>query len=117
MHAKPLLLCTNTCKVVVYAPAAELGKYTPPISILLLYVLCEGCTLGFTLTVKQCLYIYMTPSLQKKIRSTNKTLCTEASLYAPYSLLLISNKFWMGGGEEGGELVGEERGGRVGVGE
>jgi hypothetical protein len=31
-------------------------------------------------------------------------LCTGASLYAPYSLLLISNKFWMG------------RGGRWGVG-
>jgi hypothetical protein len=43
-------------------------------------------------------------------------LCTEASLYAPYSLLLISNKFWMegGGGWEGGESVGEKQGGRVG---
>jgi hypothetical protein len=41
-------------------------------------------------------------------------LCTGASLYAPYSLLLISNKFWMG---EGGESVGEKRGGRVGGGE
>jgi hypothetical protein len=30
-------------------------------------------------------------------------LCTGASLYSPYSLLLISNKFWMGRGEEGGE--------------
>jgi hypothetical protein len=30
---------------------------------------------------------------------SHKTLlCTGASLYAPYSLLLISNKFWMGGG-------------------
>jgi hypothetical protein len=36
-------------------------------------------------------------------------LCTGASLYAPYSLLLISNKFWMGGGE-GGESEGEKRG-------
>ncbi len=34
-------------------------------------------------------------------------LCTGASLYAPYSLLLISNKFWRG---EGGEPVGEKRG-------
>jgi hypothetical protein len=25
-------------------------------------------------------------------------LCTGASLYAPYSLRLISNKFWLGGG-------------------
>ncbi len=34
-------------------------------------------------------------------------LCTRASLYAPYSLLLISNKFWIGGGGwEGGESVG-----------
>ncbi len=43
-------------------------------------------------------------------------LCTGASLYAPYNLLLISNKFWMGGGE-GGELEGEKREGRVGGGE
>jgi hypothetical protein len=29
-------------------------------------------------------------------------LCTGASLYAPYSLLLFSNKFWMGrGGRQG----------------
>jgi hypothetical protein len=34
-------------------------------------------------------------------------LCTRASLYAPYSLLLISNKLWMRGGGVGG---GEERG-------
>jgi hypothetical protein len=39
-------------------------------------------------------------------------LCTGASLYAPYSLLLISNKFWMGKGggwgrSEGAELEGE----------
>ncbi len=27
-----------------------------------------------------------------------KFLCTGAPLYAPYSLLLFSNKFWMGGG-------------------
>jgi hypothetical protein len=38
----------------------------------------------------------------------------QSDLYAPYSLLLISNKFWMG---EGGESVGEKRGGRVGGGE
>ncbi len=43
-------------------------------------------------------------------------LCTGASLYAPYSLLLISNKFWMGVGQ-GGELLEEKRGGRVGGGE
>ncbi len=30
-------------------------------------------------------------------------LCTGASLYAFYSLLLISNKFWMGGGVSGAE--------------
>jgi hypothetical protein len=41
-------------------------------------------------------------------------LCTGASLYAPYSLLLISNTSWMEG--EGGESVGEKRKGRVGVG-
>ncbi len=37
------------------------------------------------------------------------TLCTGASLYAPYNLLLISNKFWMGGegwGVGGGEARG-----------
>ncbi len=51
------------------------------------------------------------------------TLCTGASLYAPYSLRLISNKFWLGegggGGWEGGtgESVGEKLGGRVGGGE
>ncbi len=44
-------------------------------------------------------------------------LCTGASLYAPYSLLLISNKLWMGGGWEGGESVREKLGGRVGGGE
>ncbi len=45
-------------------------------------------------------------------------LCTGASLYSPYSLLLISNKFWMGGGvgswwgrSEGAELEGENKGG------
>jgi hypothetical protein len=43
-------------------------------------------------------------------------LCTGASLYTPYSLLLISNKFWMGRGWEGGESGGEKRGGRVGGG-
>jgi hypothetical protein len=41
-------------------------------------------------------------------------LYTGASLYAPYSLLLISNKIWMGGGGRWG--VGG-RGGRVGGGE
>jgi hypothetical protein len=36
-------------------------------------------------------------------------LCTGASLYASYSLRLISNKFWLGGGEGGtGESVGEK---------
>ncbi len=41
-----------------------------------------------------------------------------ASLYAPYSLLLISNKFWMGGGGGGGvESEGEKQGGRVRGGE
>ncbi len=45
-------------------------------------------------------------------------LCTGAFLYAPYSLLLISNKLWMGGwGWEGGDLVGEKLGGGVGGGE
>jgi hypothetical protein len=43
-------------------------------------------------------------------------LCTGAALYAPYSLLLISNKFWMGRGE-GGETEGEKQGGQVGGGE
>jgi hypothetical protein len=37
-------------------------------------------------------------------------------MHAPYSLLLISDKFWMGRGE-GGELEGEKPGGRVGGGE
>jgi hypothetical protein len=46
------------------------------------------------------------------------SLCTGVSLYAPYSLLLISNKLWMGGwGWEGGDLVGEKLGGGVGGGE
>ncbi len=49
-------------------------------------------------------------------KETIHVLCTEESLYAPYSLLLISSKFWMGGGK-GGESVGEMRGGRVGGGE
>ncbi len=48
-------------------------------------------------------------------------LCTGASLYAPYSLLLISNKFWMGWGvgsqwgrSEGAELEGENKRGGAG---
>jgi hypothetical protein len=32
--------------------------------------------------------------------ATCKFLCSGAFLYAPYSFLLISNKFWMGGGGE-----------------
>ncbi len=50
-----------------------------------------------------------------KTTYSNLLLCTGASLYAPYSFLLISNKFWMGRG--GGESEGEKRGGRVGGGE
>jgi hypothetical protein len=46
-------------------------------------------------------------------------LCTGASLYAPYSLLLISNKFWMGVGGWGvsggeAELEGENKRGGAG---
>jgi hypothetical protein len=37
-------------------------------------------------------------------------LCTGASFYAPYSLLLISNKFWIGGGEN---KRGRRGGGRI----
>jgi hypothetical protein len=40
-------------------------------------------------------------------------LCTGAFLYAPYSLLLISNKFWMGKGESGGEARGLSWRGRI----
>jgi hypothetical protein len=50
-----------------------------------------------------------------------RLLCTGASLSAPYSLLLISNKFWMGrvgsrrGRSKGAESEGENnRGGGVG---
>jgi hypothetical protein len=43
-------------------------------------------------------------------------LCTEASLYTPDIMLLISNKFWMGG-PEGGESEGEKRGGQIRGGE
>jgi hypothetical protein len=46
-----------------------------------------------------------------------RLLCTGASLSAPYSLLLISNKFWMGGGGGGWEVGGGEARGRVGGGE
>ncbi len=45
----------------------------------------------------------------RKINKRKFFLCTGVSLYAPYSLLLISSKFWMGGG--GGESVGDKRGG------
>ncbi len=31
-------------------------------------------------------------------QTNNSYLCTGAFLYAPYSFLLISYKFWMGGG-------------------
>jgi hypothetical protein len=46
------------------------------------------------------------------------TLCTGASFYAPYSLLLIYYKFWMGGGGGrwgvgGGEARGPSRRGRI----
>jgi hypothetical protein len=47
---------------------------------------------------------------------SNIFLFTEASLYAPYSLLLISNKFWMGGGGwevGGGEARGPSWRGRI----
>jgi hypothetical protein len=43
-------------------------------------------------------------------------LCTGASLYASYSLLLIYNKFWMGGGGwgvGGGDARGPSRRGRI----
>jgi hypothetical protein len=40
----------------------------------------------------------MPTSSLKHIVIMMTVLCTGASLYAPYSLLLISNKFWMGGG-------------------
>jgi hypothetical protein len=33
-----------------------------------------------------------------RISKENQSLCTGEPLYAPYSLLLISYKFWMGGG-------------------
>ncbi len=33
--------------------------------------------------------------------NVSQFLCTRAFLYAPYSLLLISNKFWMGRGRVG----------------
>ncbi len=66
-------------------------------------------------SIKKCnLSTWVTDMEIGKAR-TKKSLCTGSSLYAPYSLLLISNKFWMGG--EGGESVGEKRGGRVGGGE
>jgi hypothetical protein len=38
-------------------------------------------------------------------------------LSGPCRLLLISNKFWMERGGEGGEWEGEKRGGRVGGGD
>ncbi len=40
---------------------------------------------------------------------------TGPSLYAPYSLMLISNKFWMGGGWEvgGGDARGPSWRGRI----
>jgi hypothetical protein len=38
----------------------------------------------------------------------NVTLCTAAPFYAPYRLLLISNKFWMGG--RGGSQRGRSEG-------
>jgi hypothetical protein len=40
----------------------------------------------------------------------NSFLCTGASLYAPYSLMLISNKFWMRGWGVGGWGLGSQRG-------
>ncbi len=40
---------------------------------------------------------------------TEKLLCNGVSLYAPYSLMLISDKFWMRGG------VGGREGGDCGV--
>ncbi len=47
--------------------------------------------------------LYGKKGVIKEFRMIYRFLCT-ASLYAPYSSLLISNKFWMGG--EGGEARG-----------
>ncbi len=52
-------------------------------------------------------------SLILLVRIRIPTICQrfkEMSLYAPYSLLLISNKFWMGGGGEGGSAEGRREG-------
>jgi hypothetical protein len=58
-----------------------------------------------------------------KLFSPYNILCTGAFLYAPYSLLLISNKLWMGGrvgsqcGEEARGLSFEGKNKRGGGGE
>ncbi len=56
-------------------------------------------------------------SIQFLFEPREKFLCTGASFYAPYSLLLISYKFWKAsrrGRSKGAELEGEnKRGGGV----
>jgi hypothetical protein len=50
------------------------------------------------------------------MKMKQEILCTGASLYALYSLLLIANKFWRGGGEwgvSGGEARGPSCRGRI----
>jgi hypothetical protein len=46
----------------------------------------------------------------RRLRDWTIFFCTGASLYAPYNLLLISNKFWMGGGRRWGVGGREVRG-------
>ncbi len=68
------------------------------------------------------MYDFAPNSLQITKENVSQFLCTGAFLYAPYSLLLISNKFWMGRGRvgnwwgrgEGAELEGENKRGGAG---
>jgi hypothetical protein len=81
-----------------------------------------GCTQK-VLFLSISVYILITlPISMVYIKSIKYILCTGASLYAPYSLLLISNKFWMGGERvwsqwgrsEGAKLEGANKRGGVG---
>ncbi len=50
----------------------------------------------------------MQKTLTQKLYAAERPFMHRSTLYAPYSLLLISHKFWMGGGMGGWGVSGRE---------